>query len=144
LAKRAVSTGGDAQSFDRLRDRLTAIADPVAPLLEPRPVALRALVVADCLTQPDLLRKLPLVAEAGVCDLRWIEELREAAKAVLFFLTKVGQPSVEQSVRAHEAIRDAAKVTAIRWPRSSNTSSTTSMTRAFGWKCFVWARMMST
>jgi type IV pilus assembly protein PilZ len=109
LAKQAVPTRGDTQSFDRLRDRLMAIAKPVAPLLEPRPVALRGLVVADCLTQPDRLHKLQLVAEAGVCDLRCIEDLREVAKAVLFVLTKVGQPSVEHSAQTPEAIRDEAK-----------------------------------
>ena len=86
-----------------------AIAKPIAPLLEPQPVALRGLVVADSLTQPERLRKLQLVAEAGVCDLRCIEDLREAAKALLFVLTKVGQPSVEHSAQAPEAIRDEAK-----------------------------------
>jgi uncharacterized protein (TIGR02266 family) len=105
----AVSIRGDTQSFDRLRDRLAAIANPVSPLLEPRPVALRGLVVADCLTQPDQLRKLQLVAEAGVCDLRCIEDLREVAKALLFVLTKVGQRSVVHSAQAPEPIRDEAR-----------------------------------
>jgi uncharacterized protein (TIGR02266 family) len=87
----------EAQSFERLRPRLSALKEPVSPPGDPRAVALRALVVVDSLEQPDV--KARLAAAHGRGELQCVGDLREAARALLFVAAK-------QTERDEKAWRD--------------------------------------
>jgi uncharacterized protein (TIGR02266 family) len=81
----------EAQSFERLRARLTAIAAPAPPPIDPRSVALRALVIVDSFDQPEAVNRLAAAKAAGAA-LTCVPDLREAARAALFVASKLEEP----------------------------------------------------
>jgi uncharacterized protein (TIGR02266 family) len=83
----------EKEAFETLRSRLPAVSNVAAPHLDPRALALRAFVVADRLGREDLRLKMDQLGRAGVCDPRAIEDLRVAARALLYVLSKRGAPS---------------------------------------------------
>jgi uncharacterized protein (TIGR02266 family) len=85
---RSSDSSQDAQSFERLRARLTAIADPTPPPVDPRSVALRALVIVDSFDQPQAVSKLAVAKPAGAA-LTCVADLGEAARAALFVASKL-------------------------------------------------------
>jgi uncharacterized protein (TIGR02266 family) len=104
----AVSSRAEVESFDRLRPRLAELADALPPWLDPHSVALRALLVADGLAQPDAWRKLATVAEAGVFDIACVEDLRAVARAVLFILFKLDDGEGSRAGSMPDVLRDEA------------------------------------
>jgi uncharacterized protein (TIGR02266 family) len=106
----AASSRDEARSFDELRARLAAVADAAPPYVDPRSVALRALVVADYMTQPAARHKLAPVAKAGLCDLERVDDLREAARAVLFILSKLSDPLARGMAPVPEPLGDEARL----------------------------------
>jgi uncharacterized protein (TIGR02266 family) len=58
--------------------------------VDPRSVALRALLMADALAQPAMKKKLAALATEGVCDARCVEDLRDAARMVLSIDEELG------------------------------------------------------
>jgi hypothetical protein len=70
----------EAQSFERMRVRLRAVANAAPPCVDPRALAMRALLVTDRLGQPDLLGKVHSLGRAGACDPRSVDDLRVAAR----------------------------------------------------------------
>jgi len=91
---RSSDSSQEAQSFDRLRARLTAIADPTPPPIDPRSVALRALVIVDSFDQPEAVSKLAVAKAAGAA-FTCVADLREAARAALFVASKLEEPAQE-------------------------------------------------
>jgi hypothetical protein len=111
----------EAQSFDRLRRRLAAIPDVVQPPLDPRSVALRALVVVDSLSQPEMRQKLAM-AERGGADLRCIEDLRESARALLYIASHVEPLASQSGERVTEVVRDEAHIAHLSLPTFADDS----------------------
>ncbi len=94
----------EAQSFERMRARLGAVANPAPPFIDPRALAMRALLVTDCLGQPDLLKKLQSLGRAGACDPRSVDDLRVAARALLHVLAQLGEPPLVRGPRPPDAL----------------------------------------
>jgi uncharacterized protein (TIGR02266 family) len=82
---------GHTGSFERLRERLLSLPEVLRPSLEPRSVALSAMLVADCMAKPEPARKLEAMAAAGLCDAACADDLRETARAVLYLLSQIGE-----------------------------------------------------
>jgi uncharacterized protein (TIGR02266 family) len=85
--------GSDAESFQGMRSRLLAVAMPLRPWFDGRSFARTALLVADCLAQPPVAKKLGELAKVGACDARCVEDLRESARAMLHVLAEIGDHS---------------------------------------------------
>ena len=73
-----------------MRARLLAVATPLRPWFDGRSFARTALLVADCLAQPTVARKLGELAKVGACDARCVDDLRESARAMLHVLAEIG------------------------------------------------------
>jgi uncharacterized protein (TIGR02266 family) len=82
--------GSDAESFQGMRSRLLAVALPLRPWFDGRSFARTALLVADCLAQPTVARKLAELAKVGACDARCVEDLSESARAMMHVLAQIG------------------------------------------------------
>ncbi len=82
--------GSDADSFQAMRARLLAVEVPLLPWFDARAFARTALLVADCLAQPAVARKLEELAKVGACDARCVGDLRESARALLHVLAEIG------------------------------------------------------
>ena len=74
-----------------MRPRLLAVKEPLRPWLDPRRVALNALLVADYLEQPAVTPKVGALAKVGACDPRCAEDLRVTARSVLHVASKLGE-----------------------------------------------------
>jgi uncharacterized protein (TIGR02266 family) len=83
----------ETEAFERMRLRMRALAAVASPHVDPRALAVRALLVTDLLGQPDLLRKVDALGRAGVCEPRSVDDLRMAARALLHVLSKRGEPT---------------------------------------------------
>jgi uncharacterized protein (TIGR02266 family) len=83
----------EEQSFERMRVRLRDLANAAPPCVDPRALAMRALLVTDRLGQPDLLRKVHSLGRAGACEPRSVDDLRVAARALLHVLSQLGEPA---------------------------------------------------
>lgn len=83
--------GSDADSFQAMRPRLLAVELPLRPWFDARAFARTALLVADCLAQPAVARKLAELAKVGACDARCVGDLRESARALLHVLAEMGE-----------------------------------------------------
>jgi uncharacterized protein (TIGR02266 family) len=95
----------EKDAFEKMRTRLRAITDAAAPHLDPRALALRAVLVADRLEQADLRSKIDKLGRAGACDSKAIEDLRVAARALLYVLSKRGAPRDPGDSAAARAVR---------------------------------------
>jgi uncharacterized protein (TIGR02266 family) len=95
----------EKEAFERMRMRLRAISDAAAPHLDPRALALRAVLVADRLEQVDLQSKIDRLGRAGACDSKAIEDLPVAARALLYVLSKRGAPRAPGDSAAARAVR---------------------------------------
>jgi uncharacterized protein (TIGR02266 family) len=83
----------DAEAFERLRGRLTQNATESPPHINPRALAVNALLAADRLGQPDARRTVDGLARAGVCSPGSVDELRTAARSLMYALTQRGDAS---------------------------------------------------
>jgi uncharacterized protein (TIGR02266 family) len=108
MGTEAVSNKSDAQSFQKFRARLAAVADPLPPVMDANATALRALVVADWMAQPDARAKLHAAARNGAFDPRCIDEMRDAARAIVFVVSKLPDPAVSKS-RLTGSLREEAQ-----------------------------------
>jgi uncharacterized protein (TIGR02266 family) len=106
VGKAEPASASEGQSFERLRARLGSIGDARPPSFDPRALALRALLVTDRLGRADLRPKVDALGRAGVCDPRRVDELRLAARALLYVLSRradgahVAEPSAAVVARA--------------------------------------------
>lgn len=78
----------EAEAFARMRLRMRALDDAAPPHLDPRALAMRAVLVTDRLGQTDLLRRVDALGRAGACDPRSVDDLRMAARALMHALSK--------------------------------------------------------
>jgi uncharacterized protein (TIGR02266 family) len=93
------------EAFERMRLRLRAISDAARPHIDPRALALRAVLVADRLQQTDLRPQIDKLGRAGACDSKAVEDLCVAARALLYVLSKRGAPSDLGDSAAARAVR---------------------------------------
>ena len=98
----------EAQSFERMRVRLRAVVSPTPPCVDPRALAMRALLVTDRLGQPDLRTKVDSLGRAGACDPASVDDLRLAARAMIHVLSQLGEPSLARGQRPPEALHAEA------------------------------------
>jgi uncharacterized protein (TIGR02266 family) len=97
MGTEVVSNKSDAQSFQKFRARLAAVADPLPPVMDANATALRALVVADWMAQPEARAKLHAAARNGAFDPRCIDEMRDAARAIVFVVSKLPDQAASKS-----------------------------------------------
>jgi uncharacterized protein (TIGR02266 family) len=109
-AAHAVRMASDAECFEALRERLSTGDQTVRPWLEPRSVASSALLVADCMAQPEPARKIRALAEAGTCRATCVDDLRLVARAVLFILSKLDEATAASERLSHDADADAREL----------------------------------
>jgi len=91
-AEGGVSSQSEAQSFRKMRDRLSAVAQPRAPLMDANTTALRALVTTDWMAQPEACDRLAAAARDGAFDPQCIADLCEVARSILHVLSNLQAP----------------------------------------------------
>jgi uncharacterized protein (TIGR02266 family) len=99
----------EAQSFERLRGRLRAVADARPPSFDPRALALRGILATDRLAQTDLVRKVDALGQAGVYDPHTLDGLRMAARALLHVVSWRGDPAAGRDSSAAVVARAEAR-----------------------------------
>jgi hypothetical protein len=101
-----------AHCFEAMRERMLAVRRPVAPSVEPRALALSALLAADCLADPVRAKAIAVLAAAGTCSPSVVEDTRAAARATLFVVSKLGA-----GLRMHSEQGAHAEARALRTDR---------------------------
>jgi uncharacterized protein (TIGR02266 family) len=102
-AERAESSESESESgsFERMRSRLQALESPTPPYVDPRALALRALVVTDHLDEPEMRVRVVALGRAGACDPRSVDDLRGVARSLTYALSQRGDArEVEDSPEA--------------------------------------------
>jgi uncharacterized protein (TIGR02266 family) len=99
----------ESESFERMRARMQALKAAAPPHVDPRALALRALLVTDHLAEPTMRQKVAALGRAGMCDPRSVDDLRMAARSLLYALSRRGDgsergPSPEIEALSREAV----------------------------------------
>ncbi|HEY5147055.1 MAG TPA: hypothetical protein VII82_09825, partial [Polyangiaceae bacterium] len=94
-----------------MRSRLQGLASSTPPYVDPRALALRALVVTDHLEEPDMHVRVAALARAGKCDTQILDDLRGSARSLMYALSRRGDArEVEDSPDARTLEAEAIEL----------------------------------